>query len=53
MLTALAGLTLWWLAVILGRGLFGLGLRRFLMMLMWWFVMTLLGRGLRRGCLRV
>ena len=42
-----------WLVGGLGLGLFGLGWRRFLMMLMWWFVMTLLGRGLRRGCLRV
>lgn len=35
-----------------GRGLFGLGWRLFLVMLMLWFVMTLLGRGLRLGCLR-
>lgn len=41
----------WWLGGILGPGLFELGLGVFGMMLTSWFVMTLLGLVLLRGCL--
>ena len=50
--TALAALMSLWLVDGRGRSQCGLGWRPFPMMLIWWRVMTRLGRGLRRGCSR-